>query len=277
MSTKSNKSKPTQLYASISIAIVLFLLGLFLIFFFHTRSLSTILKEKINVVVELGQSSEKQMVMSHLEADDRVLVNSVRFISKEEGLTFMAGENAELFVDENPLKDLIVFNVKSQMYSDENLVLLKQSLTDLSGVESVFYENAVIETIQRNLRYLATFILFAGLVFVGLAIVIVRNTIYLNMSADREEIITLRRIGARWNFIKMPYIKSSVIVGVKGLVMALVALSAVLFGLYFYLPMVGHVLSIGWILLTILLLALAAVSIPALVSNQAANKYLKEK
>lgn len=275
MNNKSNKSKPTHLYASISIAVVLFLIGIFFIVFIHTQDLGNLLKEKVNVVVEMKENADGRAVLEKLRSNQQVVLASINHISKEDGLAFMTGGSDVDFGGENPLRDLIVFNVKSTYYSDENLEKVKQVLLAEEEVSAVFYENMVLENIKANVNKFALVILILGLVFIFLAVIIIRNTINLSMYADRDEIQTLQRIGAKSRFIKMPYIKSSVLIGMKGWLMAVVLIVIILIGISVNFPNLWNSLNILYVLLSVAILAIVAVMIPAWVSNSAANSFFK--
>ncbi len=277
MTKNSGKSKPKHIYASISVAIVLFLLGLFFVIFIHTQDLSNILKEKVNIVVEMGKEASSEAVLALLRSDQRIVTESIEHISKEDGLEFMTDGNSIDFSGDNPLRDLVVFNVRSTEYSTEALESIKVVLENIEEVGAVYYENMVLDNIKANIKKLATVILLLGLIFVFLAIVIIKNTINLSMYADRDEILTLQRLGAKWEFIKMPYIKSSVLVGVRGWVMALVMLVIIFAAVSMNFPAIWSSLNIFYILLSFLMLLIVAIAIPAIVSNNAANRYLQNQ
>jgi len=277
MNTKSNKSKPTHLYASLSIAIVLFLLGLFFIIFIHSQNLATLLKEKVNIVVELSDEADQKNIAGKLKKNTHVIPTSVKYLPKDEGLKLMVGEEGLPLGEENPLSDLLVFNVKATSYDEENLSKLKEVIAAEDGVSNVYFENMAIENIKTNINRVASVIFGLGLLFIFMAVVIIRNTINLSMYADRDEIITLERIGAKWSFIKLPYIKSSVLIGVKGFLIAVVSLAIIFVAVSINFPALWEVLNLFYILLSFILLFIVAVTIPALVSNSAANTYMTEK
>lgn len=259
-----------------SIAVVLFLLGLFFIMVIHSANLSSLLKEKVNIVVELQDEADHAAITQLISSQEAVLPGSVRYISKASGLEFMTNGRSIDFAGDNPLQDLIVFNIKAEQYTDTNIGQVKTLLEQREEVSMVYYENMILDNIKDNLNKLSTLILVVGLLFVFMAVVIVRNTINLSMYADRAEILTLQRIGAKHTFVKMPYIKSSVLVGVRGWLMALLFLGAIIAAIAFNFPDIWSSLRLGYILLSLALLLVVAVLIPALVSNSAANSYLKQ-
>jgi len=66
-----------------SVAIVLFLLGLFFVLFLHSANMGTLLKEKVNVVVELEDTADRSAITNVLSAQTAVKEGSVQYISKE--------------------------------------------------------------------------------------------------------------------------------------------------------------------------------------------------
>ena len=275
MPSKSTKSKPSHLYSSISVAIVMFLLGLFVLLVLHSHNLTILIKEKMNIVVELTENGDAQKALEKLRSKKEVRENTIRIISKEEALQTM-GSNLKIDFDaeNNPFRDIVTFNVKAEHYSVNTLKNLKDELEKETDIQSVFYEDLTIQNIRTNLNKVAYLVLFIGLIFVFLAIVIIQNTINLSMYADRWEIKTMELVGARWNFIKMPYIKTSVIVGFKAFLLAAILILSLFAAVYLYLPRVWEVVNLFYVLIALGTIFLLSIIIPALATNAASNKYL---
>ena len=275
MPSKSTKSKPSHLYSSISVAIVMFLLGLFVLLVLHSHNLTILIKEKMNIVVELTDDGDAQKAMAKLNATKEIRENTIKLISKEEALQTM-GSNLQIDFDaeNNPFRDIVTFNVKAEHYSVNTLNKLKDELEKEPGIQSVFYEDLTIQNIKTNLNKVAYVVLFIGLIFVFLAIVIIQNTINLSMYADRWEIKTMELVGARWNFIKMPYIKTSVIVGFRAFLLAAFLILSLFAAVYLYLPRVWEVVNLFYVLIALGTIFLLSIVIPALATNAASNKYL---
>lgn len=280
MSNKRKKSKPTKAYSSISIAIVLFLLGLFVIIFLHANDLTNILKEKIGIIVELKEDAgqeEALSVINSIKSINSVKQESIVLISKSTGLENMnKGLQIKIDESENPFLDVVRFNIKAENYSQSLIEQIITSLEKDNNVSQVFYEDASISHIKSNLNKLAFILLCIGLVFVLLAIVIIRNTINLSMYADRHEIKTMQLIGAKWNFIKMPYIKSSILIGVNGFIIACVLIGVMLVLSNLYVMEIWNILNFIYVLIALLAVLLISIIIPAIVTNQAANRFLNQ-
>jgi cell division transport system permease protein len=273
----ASKSKPTHIYSSISVAIVMFLLGTFVLLLLHSHNLTNIIKEKMNIVVELEKNADSSQVVGLLQAQSEIRKGSINYIPKKEAISTMSS-NLKMDFDEesNPFSDMVTFNIKSANYDSDILKKIKIALEKNDAVKSVYYEDLAIQNIKSNLNKVAYVILSIGLIFVFLAIVIIRNTINLSMYADRWEIKTMELIGAKWGFIKMPYIKTGVMVGFRAFIIAAISIMGLLILLNIYFPTIWEVVNFFYILTALGVIFVLAIIIPAITTNEAANKYLKK-
>lgn len=279
MSNKG-KSKPSRFYASISIAIVLFLLGLFVMIFLHANNLTNILKERIGIIVELKEDISPESytkIKSALADNPRVKKGSIVHFTKEDALDMMKkGINMDVSKDENPFLDVLRFNIAADQYDEAYIKQLKGDLERYAGVYHVYHENATIQQLKSNLKRISYILFVLGLIFVLLSIVIIRNTLSLSLYADRKEIKTMQLVGAKEFFVKLPYIKSSLILGLNAFVFA-GSMIAVVVGLCkLYIPDVFGVLDWIYIAITYLFMAIIALIIPAVVTEATTSRYLKE-
>ena len=277
MSSNSGKSKPSHIYSSISVAIVMFLLGLFVLILLHSHNLTNLIKEKMNIVAELSDTADHKKSLNAVKSIPEIRISTIALIPKEKALETM-GTNLQIKFDSenNPFRDVITFNVKAESYSVETLKEIKNNLEKLDGFDSVYYEDLTIKNIKSNLSKVAYTIFFVGLIFVFLAIVIIQNTINLSMYADRWEIKTMELVGAKWNFIKMPYIKTGVIVGFRAFILASFLIILLLVLVYFKLPRMWEIVNIFYILISLGAIFILSIAIPALTTNAASNKYLNK-
>ena len=260
----ASKSKPTHIYSSISVAIVMFLLGTFVLLLLHSHNLTNIIKEKMNIVVELEKNADSSQVVGLLQAQSEIRKGSINYIPKKEAISTMSS-NLKMDFDEesNPFSDMVTFNIKSANYDSDILKKIKIALEKNDAVKSVYYEDLAIQNIKSNLNKVAYVILSIGLIFVFLAIVIIRNTINLSMYADRWEIKTMELIGAKWGFIKMPYIKTGVMVGFRAFIIAAISIMGLLILLNIYFPTIWEVVNFFYILTALGVIFVLAIIIPS--------------
>ena len=125
--TITNRKKPNYTYAIFSVALVLFLLGVFGVFLLHTPKWIQAFKEEMVLMVEFKEETSReeiQSTMTRLESSEYVKPESVLFISKEEAAIEMKEELGENWVSmdiSNPFFDMVNFNVKSEYLDSEGL------------------------------------------------------------------------------------------------------------------------------------------------------------
>ncbi len=150
-------------------------------------------------------------------------VESVTYVSKEDGLKEIAGEFAEysyllddITAEENPLSDC--FRI---VYADNaKATTLDYDLKQIEGVRKVNSRldlAATIGSLQSGVSIV--FVWFAILCGVVSLFVII-NTIKLSVYARREEIAIMRYIGAGRAYIAAPFVLEGALIGIVGATVA---------------------------------------------------------
>jgi len=273
----ASKTKPSHAYSSISVAIVMFLLGAFVLILLHSHNLTNIIKERMVIIAEMVNDGDTDAASEAISQIPEIRRESITLIPKAEAIETMGSNmNMDFSEENNPFRDVITFTVKASEYDSDVLAQIKEKLSADRNIQSVYYENLTIENIKSNLNRIAYVVLSIGLIFVFLAVVIIRNTINLSMYADRWEIKTMELIGAKWGFIKMPYIKTGVMVGFRAFIIASLFLMGLLILVNIYFPNVWEVVDFIYILIALAVIFVISIVIPAITTNMAANKYLKK-
>lgn len=224
------RQRPNYFYTIISVAAVLFLLGFFGLILLQSQRLTTVLKEQIDIIVELTNNNEeeRETLQRKLQSSGFIISNSVQFTSKEDALELMSDELGEdiLALDlPNPLYDVFTFNVKSAYLEPDSLAQIRQLLQAESIVNDVYYQESLVDQLARNIKRLGWILLAVALLFVILALTVIHNTIRLALYANRFIIKTQELVGATWEFISRPYLRRALW---HGLLSALLAIGLLL-------------------------------------------------
>ncbi|HPN70383.1 MAG TPA: hypothetical protein PLZ32_12725 [Saprospiraceae bacterium] len=278
MKFRGSTKKASINYAVFSSTIVLILVGLFLLLFLHINSITNILKERINILVELNSSVDKATAIGLVKTIakyESVLPESVVYIPKGEAYKVMdqsmKGDTAGIG---NPYKDMIVYNIRSTHYSEETLKTVADKIATLAGVKEVFYENVLIDNIKANLKKISFGIFIVSIIFVVLAIIIIYNTVNLSLYADRFEIKTMEIIGARDGFIRQPYIKLAGNIAIRSFLLAATVIFSILLAAWQYLDGMKDVINWFTVGSVFLVLFLFALIITVSSTIRIVNKYL---
>ncbi len=280
MSTQAS-TRPNYIYAIISVALVLFLLGLFAIVVLQGQQMIKYFKEQIEIIVELKDgttSTDQKLVSTKLMNSDYLLKNSIRFISKEQGAAIMQQEFGKEFLQldmPNPLYDVLLFRVRADYLEPDSLNRIRQELRELPIVSDVYYQEDVTEAIGRNLKSIAFGVLIVGVFCVLVAVALILNTIRLALYANRFLIKNMELVGASWSAISRPFLRKSF---VHGLVSGLLAIAGISVLGYFILsdsPELGEVIYWPGIAYVFAGILIAGAAISLLSTYWVVNKYLR--
>lgn len=209
------RQKPRYIYTILSVAAVLFLLGFFGLLLLQTQQLTKVLKEQVDIIVELVAETEEydqQKIRQQLENSSFVLDKSVSFTSREEALELMSDELGEdlLSLDlPNPLYDVFTFNVSATYLNADSLAQIRAVLVAQEVVSDVYYQESLVDQLARNMQKLSWILLGVSILFVILALSVIHNTIRLDLYANRFLIKTQELVGASWEFISRPYLRKA--------------------------------------------------------------------
>lgn len=277
----SKNKKPTQFYATMSTSIVLVLISLFLLIFFHSNNITNIVKENINILVELEDrlpSGQIDNLKNIVSAYKGVVPSSVTFLNKESALELMSAElNISQASDDNPFKDIIKFNLNHESYSEETILEIKKNIELEKGVIGLYYENESVDAVKSNLDKVSFGILVLAFCFIVLALAIIFNTIQLTLHSDAREIKTMQMVGAENSFIKKPYLKSAFWMASKAILTVVVFIAVLCSYLIQSSSIFAEIIQWQFVGLTIVITFIAAFFIQLVTTNAIINRFLKRE
>lgn len=277
----SKNQKPTQFYATMSTSIVLILIALFLLIFFHSNNITDIVKENINILVELENklpSGEIESIKKIIAGYQGVIPSSVSFVPKDDALAMMSQElNISQVAEDNPFKDLIKFNLSNQFYSEELIKEIKSKVELEKGVVGLYYENDSVDLVKTNLQKVSFGILILALCFVVLALAIIFNTVKLTLYSDIKQIKTMQMVGAENSFIKKPYLRAAFSMSSKAVVAVIIFVGLLCGYLIQSQSIFAEIIQWQYVILTIGISFLAAFIIQFFTTNSIINQFLQKE
>ncbi len=275
------KSKPSFVYAIISIAMILFIIGLFSYGVFVVQKEINKIKEGIQIDLNLKADAtpeQKKSIASYLKKQN--YVSKIQFKSKDaaaEQFERELGQNFREILGENPLYDAYIINLKAEYSNPDFVKDIKSALVGLSGVQEVFYSDLAVNTAGATLKPITIGIIILSIVMLIVAFLIIDNTIRLMMYSQRFTIRSMQLIGANEWFIIKPYIVKSIVSGIISAVIAILLLSGIIY-LTIYRFSIQFV-SQDFVTLSIIGFSLIVFGILISITSTylAVNKYLKIK
>ncbi|MEI7508128.1 MAG: permease-like cell division protein FtsX [Flavobacterium sp.] len=231
---KFQKRRLISSYFSVvlSVFLVLFLLGLLGLFIINSRRLSDNFKEDIVMTVffkneatdSIFKSFESEMKASKFAKD-------FKFISKEEAAKEhekTLGEHFTEFLGANPLYNSYDIHLKADYVTNPEFSRVESEIRKNTMVADVVYDKQLITLVNDNVKRISMWVLIISGIFAVISILLINSSLRLSIYANRFIIKTMQMVGATKAFIRKPFIKKSIILGVIGALLAIVALIGVL-------------------------------------------------
>lgn len=238
MSSSFEKFQQRRLISSyfsvvLSIALVLFLLGLLGMLVLNAKKVSDHFKEQVVVTIYLKDSA-KEVEIKQLEKSLALsdYVKSTEFVSKEEAAESMKAENGEDFMEFlgfNPLQNSIDVHVKADFVTAEQLQVISDEALTKSFVDEVRYDNDLVTLMNNNVKRISFWILVISGLFTIIAVLLINSSIRLSVYSKRFTIKTMQMVGATKQFIRRPFVWKSVRLGVIGAIIAMIGMAVVLY------------------------------------------------
>ncbi len=238
MSTSFENYQKRKLISSyfsvvVSIALVLFLLGILGLLVLNTKKMADRSKEQITISIFLKENT-KEIEIEQLQKTLAMseYTKSAVYVSKEEAAAQHSEDIGEDFVDYlgyNPLKNSIDVNLKANFVTEEKVLEIADTLAEKSFVDEVSYDKILVGMVAKSVEKIGFWILIASAIFTLIAVLLINSSIRLSIYSKRFIIKTMQMVGATKTFIRRPFIWQNIQLGMLGAVIALLAIVGVIY------------------------------------------------
>lgn len=234
---KQQKSKisyfQSNITATVSVALVLILIGVIAFLGLSARTMSRELKENMGFSIVL-KTDATDADIAGLKAifAKAPYVAKTTFISKDQALEQWKKDTGENLVETfgvNPLSAEFQVNVKANYAEIGKLKSIQAQLMHQSGVEDIALYETEVETTNKNIGNITIVLLFVAALLVFISFALINNTVRLTVYSRRFLIHTMKLVGAKPGFIRRPFVVQNML---NGLIAAAVA-CLVFVGSYF--------------------------------------------
>jgi len=220
------------LTTTISVALVLFLVGAESVVMLSTHQMMRRVKENVAVSVLLKDNADSTQI-HHLSQllQDLPYTHQVDFISKQQALEEhikSLGENPKKFLGYNPLSNSFEVHLQANYANADSLAWIQTDLAALAGVDEVNYPQEIVSILDMHVGEINIALVLVALLLLLISMVLIVNTVRLHVYSKRFLINTMRLVGATSWVIRKPFILRNLRLGLEAASLALVALLAAL-------------------------------------------------
>ncbi|WP_449387925.1 cell division protein FtsX [Chryseobacterium lineare] len=225
----------------ISIALVLFLLGLMGLILINAQKYSDYIKEQlvVNAYFDENYNAKDSLKIAKMEAEVFKEIQTLAPVKKATYITReMASQEAkksmgidtDALFEENIFPSSIEIALKPEYVDPAKIDQALKAIKAVPGIIDVKNDSTLMVDVYNNLSRILKWILGFSILFLILAVVLINNSIRLKIFSKRFIIKTMQLVGAKRRFILKPFIIEAVVLGTIGSVIGLLAL----FGLWYY-------------------------------------------
>lgn len=265
----------------ISTAMVLVLLGMVVFSVLSAQNLSAYVKENLTVTMVLSQdmsNPEAKALTNQLRK--LPYINRVEYISKEQVLkeqTEAMGTDPSEFIGMNPFVGSMEVQLKAQYANTDSLKWIAKSLKKNQKVTDITYSQDLMDSVNNNLQRINMVLLVLAVLLTFVSFSLINNTVRLGMYARRFTIHTMKLVGASWGFIRGPFVRNAMGLGLLAAVVADGVLAGGVYALYMYEPDVLVVLTWEVLAITGGSVLLFGILITLFCSWLSVNRFLRMK
>jgi len=281
---KQKKISATRVFNSrftstISISLVLFLIGTMLVLGFLAKDLSRYVKENISLSVIVDDEMELPDVkMFQNRLGKTPWVKSIEYIDKETALKELVkdlGENPEDLLGYNPLLASYDIYLKENYANQDSIAKIERLLKQNKDVQEVIYRKDLIHLINENIQRISLILMILAAFLTLISYSLIRNTVKLMIHSKRFLIRTMQLVGANSNFIMRPFLLENLWSGIIAAVLAMGLLYGSL--TYFEQKLASNIqiIDVQTLVMVFISILVFGIVIISLATWLAVNRYLK--
>ena len=263
----------------ISTAMVLVLLGIIVFSVLTSRNLSAWVKENLTVTVMLGDDvSVNEAKRLCRDLYHRPYARNIDYVSKEQALkeqTEAMGSDPSEFLGANPFVATLELQLKSDYANSDSLKWIVYELQKNPKVTDVAFQEDLMDNVNKNLARMNIVLLCLAVLLTFVSFSLINNTVRLSVYARRFLIHTMKLVGAPWGFIRRPFVRQAVAVGIIAAVLAIAVLGGCVYALYTFEPNILNIITWRELAITAAAVLLFGLIITLLCTWISVNRFLK--
>lgn len=280
----SRKVRRSYVISTVSIALVLFMLGVVSYVTFTALAAARDLKTGVVVSVEVSNDmtvEQGDCLLKAIEATS--MTDDVRYMTKDEKFADESfheqfAVDLDLLLGENPLRNSYEVTI-SENYADRvSVEEFCMAIREIEGVEHIAVPPIeVVENMHRTLSYITVGLVVFFVVLSVISMLLLNNTIRLAIYSKRYLINTMKLVGATKWYIMRPLLASALKQGIVAGVVAAAMVIGVVYGVDGVTPEGITLIDYHEVGIMVASLVVVGVAITVLFSAIAVNMFVNMK
>ncbi len=270
--SRMRNNKLSTLMICLVVAVAMCIPGLFYVGVDHLSTLTNHMQDEteISLFLKLDASADTLAEIDKLLAKNEA-IKQFRLVTKDDAWKKLKSQsdanNAVYQLTKNPLPDAFFIQAKST--DPEALEKLRNELQNIKGVEQALLNTEWAKRLATILTLGKKIILFIAILLAIALLVIIGNTVRMQILTQKDEIEVSKLMGATTSFIKTPFLYAGILYGLFGGLLAILMIAGVieifnysvaqisrlynsdfslsLFNTNLFFTIIGSAILIGWV------------------------------
>ena len=238
-----SKVRRSYIISTMSISLVLFMLGIVSYVTFSALSAAERLREGVVVSVEISPELDDEARGRIVEAIEATgMSHEVGFMSRDEKFEDEAFRkqfevDVDLLLGENPLRDSYEVQLKEQYSTQSAVEEFAAVVGEVDGVAYIAVPPVdVVESVHKTITYVCIVLVIFFAVLLIISLLLLNNTIRLAIYSKRYLINTMKLVGATKWYIMRPLLSSALKQGLFAGVASAIMVIGVVYGVETFTP-----------------------------------------
>ncbi len=263
----------------VSIALAMFFIGTLVFFAFFSSEMINNLSKKLEMeILFYGEVKEADITAFEQKLKLEPFIAASRVSSRDENTKEAiktVGNNFLEIIESNPINASVIISVNPNYGNTDSLTKISKEIMEHRIVRDVVYPDVIVKSVHNNLLTIQLTIIGICLVFILISMLLIANSIRLNVYAKRLNIRSMLLVGATRGFVRRPFVWKGFVQGVWGGFLAIILLGFLLYKGNQYFPE-----FIDFTYINILSLILAGIFVFSIIFTMlialfSVNKYIK--
>ncbi len=265
----------------ISTAMVLVLVGVVVFSVLTAHNLSEYVKENFVITMTLEDDMTKpetQQLTKSLHA--KRYIRNIEFISKEQALkeqTEAMGTDPTEFIGANPFMASIELHLVADYANSDSLRWIQKEIMKFPKISEITYQRDLMDSVNSNLRKTNIVLLVLAFLLTCISFTLINNTVRLGVYARRFNIHTMKLVGASWGFIRWPFVRNGLGVGILSAIIADAILAGCIYVMFTYEPNMLTIVTWEVLIITGSVVIIFGILLTWICTHVSVNRFLKMK
>ena len=262
----------------VSIALTMFFIGTMAFFaFFSTKYINNLSKKIEMEILFYSDVKEANIVALEQKLKLEPFISASRVSSRadntREAIKTIGNNYTEIIA--NPINASIIVSVSPEYANSDSLKAISKRIKQNDIVQDVQYPDFIVKSIHNNFITIQLVIFGITFVFMLISMLLIANSIRLNIYAKRFNIRSMLLVGATRSFVRRPFLFKGFVQGVWGGFIAILMLGALIYfgnGLFPEFVDFSYITAITIILASVFVFSILFTVLTSLYS---VNRYIK--